>query len=186
MNGASATSPVFLLSLPRSGSTWLQRVLSCHPDVITTSESWILLPVLAGARKDMIRARYGQRLCYSAMRDALRPADDAGEDDWKQAYFEGARAFGQTLYQRLGQGHRYYLDKCPRYVFITDEIAQAFPDAKYIVIWRHPAAVAASIQKTWGNGAFRANHWEMDLHDGIKALQKFSQRILLIYGEVLI
>jgi hypothetical protein len=35
---------IFLLSLPRSGSTLAQRILAAHEGIATTSEPWILLP----------------------------------------------------------------------------------------------------------------------------------------------
>jgi hypothetical protein len=39
-------TPLFLLSLPRSGSTLAQRILAAHAGIATTSEPWILLPYL--------------------------------------------------------------------------------------------------------------------------------------------
>ncbi|MBA3701438.1 MAG: sulfotransferase [Rubrobacteraceae bacterium] len=38
------STPLFLLSLPRSGSTLAQRFLAAHDAIATASEPWILLP----------------------------------------------------------------------------------------------------------------------------------------------
>jgi hypothetical protein len=40
-------TPVFIFSTPRAGSTLLQRILACHQKIATTSEPWILLPLLS-------------------------------------------------------------------------------------------------------------------------------------------
>ena len=37
-------SPIFLFSLPRSGSTLLQRVLMSHKDIASVAEPWLMLP----------------------------------------------------------------------------------------------------------------------------------------------
>src|SRR5919107_2181016 len=46
MNVSARPTPLFLLSLPRSGSTLAQRILAAHGGIATTSEPWILLPYL--------------------------------------------------------------------------------------------------------------------------------------------
>ena len=43
-------APVFLLSLPRSGSTLLQRLLAVSPEVATAPEPWFLLPLVQSTR----------------------------------------------------------------------------------------------------------------------------------------
>lgn len=40
------STPLFLLSLPRSGSTLAQRFLAAHDAIARASEPWILLPYL--------------------------------------------------------------------------------------------------------------------------------------------
>ena len=37
--------PIFLLSLPRSGSTLLHRMLASHPQVATLPEPWVPMPL---------------------------------------------------------------------------------------------------------------------------------------------
>ncbi len=44
--------PIFLLSLPRSGSTLLQRLLAAHPHIHTTAEPWLMLPLAQAAGYD--------------------------------------------------------------------------------------------------------------------------------------
>ncbi len=49
---------IFIISLPRSGSTLLQRVLGGHDDVVTSSEPWIMLHPVYGRRDKGISTEY--------------------------------------------------------------------------------------------------------------------------------
>jgi hypothetical protein len=66
-------TPLFLLSLPRSGSTLAQRILAAHGGIATTSEPWILLPYL------YVRTSYRRvgsdvgRGCWGLLRDLSEP-----------------------------------------------------------------------------------------------------------------
>ncbi|MFV1990599.1 MAG: sulfotransferase, partial [Acidimicrobiales bacterium] len=48
----SEIRPAFLLSLPRSGSTLLQRLLGAHSMVATVAEPWLLIPPLYALRDE--------------------------------------------------------------------------------------------------------------------------------------
>ncbi|MBT8101022.1 MAG: sulfotransferase, partial [Gammaproteobacteria bacterium] len=50
--------PVFLLSLPRSGSTLLQRMLMTHPAISSVPEPWLLLPIFYPRRTSGHSAEY--------------------------------------------------------------------------------------------------------------------------------
>src|SRR5687767_5281478 len=64
----SARQPLFLFSLPRSGSTLLQRVLAAHPAITTASEPWILLPLIYAYRRGGAYTEYNHVLGSSAVR----------------------------------------------------------------------------------------------------------------------
>lgn len=51
-------TPLFLFSLPRSGSTLAQRMLAAHPAVATVTEPWILLPFLYARKEEGVYAEY--------------------------------------------------------------------------------------------------------------------------------
>ena len=63
------TEPVFLFSLPRSGSTLVQRLIAGHPEVATTSEPWVLLPLLYTMRRPGAFTEYGHRTAVRAIDD---------------------------------------------------------------------------------------------------------------------
>lgn len=158
--------PLFLLSLPRSGSTLVQRVLAVHEQVDTTPEPWILLPQLYALREWGAYAEYGHA---SAARAILEFAGrlPRGEED----YFEELAAFVRTLYAKASNGRGgYFLDKTPRYHFVVDELFRVFPDAKFVFLWRNPLAVVASIVQTWTEGRWNLERWHRDLFDGVANL----------------
>ena len=50
---------IFLISLPRSGSTMLQRVLVGHSEIESSAEPWLMLPLVYSRRENGITAEYG-------------------------------------------------------------------------------------------------------------------------------
>jgi hypothetical protein len=74
-------TPVFLLSLPRSGSTLAQRILASHTEVATTSEPWLLLPYLYTLRDHGVYAEYSHSTMVTAIRE-LCSSFPSGEKDY--------------------------------------------------------------------------------------------------------
>jgi Sulfotransferase family len=165
--------PVFIFSLPRTGSTLLQRLLAAHPDVSTTAEPWILLPILYGRRERGVVAEYGHRSQVRALED-FREHLPRGEADIDDA----VRAYALGLYQKASSlGSRYFVDKTPRYHVIAEEIMRVFGNsARYVFLWRNPLAVVASIVTTWGGGRWKFNAYYIDLFEGLAALTDAYRR----------
>lgn len=158
--------PIFLLSLPRSGSTLLQRVLAADEEISTAPEPWVLLPQIYALRESGAFAEYGHVPAARAISAFARSLPD-GEAD----YFEEVRTFVLNLYGKASTGAgRYFLDKTPRYYFIADDLFRVFPEGKFIFLWRDPLAVVASIVETWGRGKWNLERWRHDLFDGVPAL----------------
>src|SRR2546427_380355 len=78
-----AVRPLFLFSLPRAGSTLVQRVLASHPEISTTAEPWLLLPQLYATRLDGIYTEYGQIQSTKALTDFARELPQ-GEDEYRR------------------------------------------------------------------------------------------------------
>jgi hypothetical protein len=157
--------PLFVMSLPRSGSTLLQRVLAAHPDIATAAEPWLLLPHGYALREQGIATEYTQPIAARAIREFLQQLPN-GEDD----YWAALGGFATELYAKAGGGEAaYFLDKTPRYHFVAPELFRTFPDAKYLFLWRNPLAVVSSILDTWTKGRWNVDRWQGDLH-GIESL----------------
>jgi hypothetical protein len=158
--------PIFLLSLPRAGSTLVQRILAAHPEVSTTPEPWLLLPQIFAMRERGALVPYGHAPAARAIREfaARLPKGD-------QDYAAEMRRFVLALYSKASGGRgRYFVDKTPRYHLIAEELWRIFPKARWIFLWRNPVAVAASIVTTWGKGKWRPGQWSIDLLEGPRNL----------------
>ena len=129
------TEPVFLFSLPRSGSTLVQRLIAGHPQVATTSEPWILLPLLYTLRRPGAYTEYGHRVAVRAIEDFTGQMH-GGRDEY---LFELREFATGALRRAAGHGERYFLDKTPRYHLIIHEIMELFPEGKFDL----PVAAAA-------------------------------------------
>ncbi len=161
---------VFLVSLPRSGSTLLQRLLSAHPDIHSVAEPWVMLHPLYALKRRGIETEYEAELARRAL-DDLMVELPGGEQD----YIEGLRRFAGVVYGKLleGTGKRVFLDKTPRYYYVLPELIKVFPKAKFILLARNPAAVLSSMLRTW-------------LDNDLEALQSHSHYQDLVRGPQLL
>ncbi len=139
---------IFLISQPRSGSTLTQKMLGSHPLIHTQSEPWVLLHPLHAMRDDNVTAAYDAGLYVKALHDFIDHIP--GKHD---RYNEKIAATYGDLYRLILEtgNKQFFLDKTPRYYHIIDELTGFFPAAKIILLWRNPAAVLASIVKSWTN-----------------------------------
>jgi hypothetical protein len=172
IGSAEALKPVFIFSLPRSGSTLLQRVLATHPAVATASEPWILLPFLYTRRRQGVYAEYSHRKTSSAIEDftASLPGGNA-------YYLEAVKDLAMRLYRGSAEsGALFFVDKTPRYHVISPDIVRAFDDARFIFLWRNPLAIISSMIETWGNGRWNIYEFPFDLFDGLEGLVE-AQRL---------
>jgi hypothetical protein len=166
IEAAESLVPVFVFSLPRSGSTLLQRILATHPAVATASEPWILLPFLYARRPNGIYAEYGHRRATRAFDDFT-----AGLPGGEAEYLRAVEQFALRLYRdRAGTSARYFVDKTPRYHVVSSDIVRAFQTGRFIFLWRNPLAIVASMIEIWGHGRWNAYEFELDLYDGLKGL----------------
>jgi len=163
---ARLITPVFLFSLPRSGSTLTQRVLATHREIETASEPWILLPFLYARIQHGVYTAYSHQQATKGIEDFCASLPH-GPDE----YLDELRQFVLRLYaRRAGTDAKYFLDKTPRYHLVAEEIVQLFPDARFIFLWRNPLAIIASMIETWGRGRWNLYLFEIDLFDGLDRL----------------
>jgi hypothetical protein len=159
--------PIFLLSLPRAGSTLVQRVLATHSEISTAAEPWILLPQIYAMRSRGVVAEYNQELAAQAIHDFINELP-RGID----TYRDEMTRFVMRLYSEASGGSpRYFLDKSPRYHLIVHELFELFQDAKFVFLWRNPLAVLASSNETWAGGKWSVHRWKVDLFDGLANLE---------------
>lgn len=159
-------TPVFLFSLPRSGSTLTQRVLAAHQKIATSPEPWVLLPLLYSLKREGVYAEYGHKLAVGAIEDF-----SDGLPGGRQAYVHDIREFVVGLYSKHAKiGATYFVDKTPRYHLVADDIVRLFETGKFIFLWRNPLAIVASMMETWSQGRWNLYEYEVDLFDGLASL----------------
>lgn len=162
-------TPLFIFSLPRAGSTLLQRVLMSHSKISSVSEPWLLLPLVHMLKSEGIAAIYSHQTCKVGIEDTI-----ANMQGGKEQFDYLLRDFVSSVYSAMSrQGSVYFVDKTPRYYMIIPEIARLFPDAKLVFLFRNPMHIYASIIATFGGGSLsNLFHHAVDLNDGPELLAK--------------
>jgi tetratricopeptide (TPR) repeat protein len=124
-------NPIFIVGMPRSGTTLLDRILDSHSMVISTGE-----------RNDFPRQlrwaadRHGHDIIDEALLDRL------GDVDYEEL---GRRYLAQTQWR--ARGHRFFIDKLPPNYVLIGLIHRAFPNAPILHISRDPMDVCFSNYK---------------------------------------
>ena len=147
---------LFLISPPRSGSTLMQRMIGSHSEIFTHPEPHLMTPLAhLGYYDNVDKASYDHINSAEAVRlfvDGL----PRGEED----YLDALRAYTDTLYGRMlgPTGKRYFLDKTPAYALVADFLTRVYPEAKYVVLTRHPLAIFSSYANSFFDGDWRTAH----------------------------
>jgi len=162
---APCIQPLFLLSLPRSGSTLLQAHLSASPEIRSAPEPWVVLPFLTATDGRAAIATHNHQHAAAAI-DEFAP---------RRRWNEAVRRAVLDLYSASAlPTERYFLDKTPRYAPHAKRLREIFPEAKFIILWRDPRHVLSSIIRTWGSGHWSVPLYAIDLHESIHALAEFA------------
>jgi hypothetical protein len=162
----------FIISQPRAGSTLLQRLLATHPQIQTIGEPWLAIPFVYALREKGVSSEYIHVSMAQGFGEFVSKLPGGRED-----YFREVRAMLERLQQKISApGKTWFLDKTPRSHLILDELARIFPDARFIVLWRNPLAVVASILNTWKEGRFDLTYYEQDVFRGPLNLVSFVEK----------
>ena len=125
-NPTGPKTHIFLLGFPRSGTTLLEQVLACHPDLVDLEELDLF--------GDTAQAWLENQQAVSRLREATgADLSEAREHYW--------RAIGE---RNLDVAGKILLDKQPFNTAKLPLIARLFPDAKIIFAHRDPRDVVLS------------------------------------------
>lgn len=118
----SGATPIFILGMPRSGSTLIDRILSSHTDVVSMGE--------LGCFKE-------------AMKVATNYGGGEGFHDhfYRQKLTPDLNQLGQLYVDAASPsepGPKYFIDKYPANYMDLGLMAEALPEAKFIHSIRHP------------------------------------------------
>lgn len=161
----SSIVPIFVLSLPRAGSTLLQRLIAAHPDVATIPEPWICLPLVFSLKQEVF-ARYGHKAALWGINGLVERLPDG-----QKTYYRKLRELILGLYAEAAPAEaRFFLDKTPRYHLILPELFCMFPEGKFVFLWRNPLSVIASYVRYFSHGRWMPNLYDDDLKAGLENL----------------
>jgi predicted Zn-dependent protease len=147
--GCPAPDPIFIVGLPRSGSTLVEQILASHSQVEGTME---LPEMMMIAGRLQSRLEQGEFPDFRSMIAALTPADRArlGEE-----YIERTRAHRQT-------DRPFFIDKMPNNWQHIGLIRLILPNSKIIDARRHPLGCCFS---GWKQHFARGQAFSYDLVD---------------------
>jgi predicted Zn-dependent protease len=129
--GCPAANPIFIVGMPRAGSTLLEQILSTHSAVEGTTE----LPDMITLARDLrAQSESGEIGAYADVLAAMGPQDlrELGE-----RYLERTRVHRKT-------DRPHFIDKMPNNFLHVAMIHLALPNARIIDARRHPMACCFS------------------------------------------
>src|SRR3954462_9045030 len=141
-----AIRPVFVVGVPRSGTTWIQRMLAMHP------EAWGLLETYMFSR-----GRGLGGLLDSAPRleegDLALPPPGLGRVFDRAELVGELRAIATRWLTHGSDGARFVIEKSPWHLWDLDVIAEILPEARFVHVMRDGRDVAVSVIAARGSWA---------------------------------
>ncbi len=147
---------LFVIGAPRSGTTMLERMLSAHAEIQGGPEPHLLTPLAhLGVWDKVDKAPYDHVLAAESQKLFISKLPHGEQDYW-----DACRAYCDVLYGRYmeGRDEQLCLDKTPAYALILPFMMRVFPDAKYVVLTRHPLAMFSSFANSFFDGDYEAAH----------------------------
>lgn len=157
-------SPIFVVSLPRSGSTLVEQIISSHPDVTGASE----LPDLG----QVALSALGTGASGQWAPEKIRELDAAALRALGEAYMTRTRRWQQR---------RRFTDKQPANFALVGLIALTLPGARVINVRRDPRDIGLSCFRQLFN---RGHHWSYRLED-IASHYRFYDELIRYWQESL-
>jgi Sulfotransferase family len=161
----SPITHVFLIGFPRSGTTLLEQVLACHPDVAAMEERTCLM--------DSAAAFFGS----DADLDRLGAATDAQLQPWRASYWRRVSESGIAALKPV------FIDKMPLNAVFLPLIAKLFPQARILLALRDPRDVALSCFRR--RFAMNAGMFEFTTLEGTAAYYAAVMDLVQIFRETL-
>ena len=117
-------APVFVICTLRSGSTLLRVLLDSHSQIRSPHELHLRY----------VSVHFDQKWSERSMKELGLDARGAQYLLWDRLLHRELTASGKSI----------IADKTPNNVFIVDRLREAWPDARFIFLLRHPGAIARS------------------------------------------
>jgi len=146
--GITTPDPIFILGLPRTGTTLVERILSSHSEVCSLGE----LSDFASALMECANNKYGpQKISRSQL---VSHSTELNFSDLGRSYVDKV--------DRIPRGSARFIDKMPLNFLYVGLICKALPKAKIIHLNRHPMDACFAIFKNLFKSPYP---WSYDLEE---------------------
>ncbi len=144
--------PVYIVGMPRSGTTWLAWLLAQHPSVTTLHQSGLFYcfeHLKKWWERDIRFSRWpidGETARGDALYDVKSTADELAPEALN-AY---CRHLGAHIYGELAartEGLKVVVEQTPEHLALAPFIEAVFPEASFLHLVRDPRAVYASLRE---------------------------------------
>ena len=161
--GCTSDLPVFILGMPRSGTSLIEQVLSSHPDIFGAGELKYMTSALENI--DIL----GRRLKFGEVEAAFPHEQNASYKDRGEWYVAKLKEASLGEYKRV-------VDKMPGNFNFAGLIGKVLPNAKIIHSRRHPVETCLSCYRIhfaeghqWSYnlselGRYYKRYWELMSH----------------------
>lgn len=175
---------VFIIALPRSGTSWLQGMLGLLPEITTVRETHLV-------------DNYLRYLIQSWHNEQKEPSPDGLKAILSEAeFYESLKVFSDRILNKFldfKPDAEIILEKTPDNLNFVPLLNRLYPQAYFIHLVRDPRAVVASHlalkQEKWGWIGDRQNHldlafkWAKGMETGDRAKDLLQDRLIEIYYE---
>jgi tetratricopeptide (TPR) repeat protein len=166
----SSKTPIFIVGLPRTGTTLTERIISSHSEVETLGETQFMQMVL--------RRESGIQSIENMNVEMIKALANANFENIANAYLD-------SVSYRL-KDKPYFVDKLPFNFLFLGFIAKAWPDAKIIHLGRNPMDACFSMFKQVFTWAYKFSYSLDDLGRYYIAYNKLRAHWKNVLGDRLI
>ena len=154
----------------------LERMLESHSAILGGPEAHLLTPLAhLGVWDNVHKAPFDHVLAAESQKLFIDRLPGKEQDYW-----DACRAYCDTLYGRLldtSEGSSVCMDKTPAYGLILPFMMKVFPDAKYVVLTRHPLATFSSFANSFFDGDYEvAQQYNPLLNRYVPAIADFLRQ----------
>lgn len=157
--GCANPEPIFIIGLPRTGTTLIDRILSSHPDVTSAGEP--------SNFPQLVKAMAGTPLRLSLAPQALAAAMRVDPEALGKAYIASTRPI-------TGAAPR-FIDKAPINYLVAGAIHRALPNARIISVHRAPLDACLSLYRQLFETDLPYYDYAYDLADTAYAYARFRE-----------
>jgi len=183
---SSARSMVFVVGAPRSGTTWLQLLLSQHEQVATVNETHLFSTYLGKAVSGWDGFQNAER--------AIGLHHHMTEEEFLAEIRCCANRFIDRLHTVAGADRPVFVEKTPAHVRHWRALRRLYPEASFVHVVRDPRAMVASMCRAgrgWGarwaapGVVANAHRWRTDVGQGREAEIELGSACHRVYYETL-